>query len=152
MTTNERIHILIERYFDASTTETEENELRLLLADPETEPTAEVEEARAVMGYTSLQRAIHHPKSGNENRVKKWTRGAAAAAMLTGIITVAYHALPHSEAAPSYATVYTDGQVITSTDEALAIMHAQLSAMGSAEANGATADAFSALDNMLADD
>ena len=150
MTDKERIHILISRYFEATATDAEEDELRMLLSDPATEPTTEVEEARAVMGYTALQKAIHRPS--RKKMRKRWASAAAAAAILTGIITITYHTTGQPDAADSYAAVYTDGKIITSTDEAIAIMQSQLGAIGSADARSATAEAFSVLESMISDE
>lgn len=58
MTRNEHIHLLIERYFEATATAAEERELKHILADPTIDATAEVEEARAVMGYTAISKAV----------------------------------------------------------------------------------------------
>lgn len=150
MTDNERIHILIERYFEATATDAEEAELKQLLADPATDPTPEVEEARAVMGYTALQKAIHRP--AHKSTKRRWTSAAAAAAIMIGIITISYHITDPSDTVDSYATVYMDGKIITSTDEAMAIMQSQLGAIGAADTHSATAKAFSALESMISEE
>lgn len=53
---------LVERYFDALTTEEEEKELRGFLAAPEATGTV-FDEARAVMGFLSVGKDVHRQKA-----------------------------------------------------------------------------------------
>lgn len=71
---------LVERYFDALTTDAEEQELRSFLLSPEA--VGEIfDEARSVMGFLEVGRAMHR------NKKKQWSVGYwKVAAILCGVI------------------------------------------------------------------
>lgn len=74
---------LAERYFEAETTEAEEEALVRFLATPAAQG-KEFDELRAVMGYTATGRAIYHKHRAHSVRLKYY----AAAAAITGIIAL----------------------------------------------------------------
>ena len=74
---------LAERYFEAETTEAEEEALARFLATPAAQG-KEFDELRAVMGYTATGRAIYHKHRTHSVRLRYY----AAAAAITGIIAL----------------------------------------------------------------
>ena len=60
---------LAERYFEAETTETEEEALARFLATPAAQG-KEFDELRAVMGYTATGRAIYHKHRTHSVRLR----------------------------------------------------------------------------------
>lgn len=119
--------ILIQRYFDATATAGEEERLRAILADPATERTQAVEEARAVMGYTAVARAVSRPHRNNS----RWVAAASVAASAAVVALIGWHSLSAADD-DSTAVIYANGRVIHSTEQAIDIMTAQLGAIGEA--------------------
>lgn len=151
MTQNNDIERLIERYFDCTASPEEEALLKALLADPATEATPAVEEARAVTGYTAVQKAISEDVGQPRPNVltpQKWIASAAAAAAVALAVTIGWHA-GRGDSLPDTAIVYAQGRVIHSTDDALDIMASQLGAMGKASADSPAADILKSLQQSL---
>lgn len=156
MTDYRDIERLIERYFEAQTSEEEERELRRILADPSTPATQAVEEARAVVGYTSLQGAIarHDTRAVTKrwkSRPSRWIRVATATAAAVAAIAIATdYTTRHSGEADSETVclVYAEGKATESQEEAIAIMHAQLASIGRATQNNPATDALNMLEAM----
>lgn len=151
MLKDERIHYLIARFFEATATRAEEEELKLLLTDPSTEPTPEIEEARAVMSYSAIEKAVYSP-SKKPNSTHILFKAAAAAAVMCGIITTTYFATKNPDSTCSIAAIYINGQEIKSTDAAMTVMQSQLRAMGRATEHSASTEALSALESMMTDE
>lgn len=147
----DHIQILISRYFEATATAEEERQLKEILADPTTEATPEVEEARAVIGYTAIERKLHTPdKQASTNNGSRWRAMTIAAASAAAAITLGWSFLNNdNNPYESNATIYAQGRVIESTDQAMAIMEAQLGAMGKASENSAATNALNALGEMM---
>lgn len=135
--------ILIERYFEATATRAEEARLRTILADPSTPATPAVEEARAVMGYTALQKAIAGP-SDHRSRIMPWRTIASIAASVAVVAAIGFHFSATGGPQPD-ATIYAQGKISHSTDDALAIMDRQLGALGRSTENNPVNDI---LDNL----
>lgn len=134
--------ILIERYFEATATRAEEARLRTILADPSTPATPAVEEARAVMGYTALQKAITGPS--DRRRTMPWRTIASIAASVAVVAAIGFHFSATGGPQPE-ATIYAQGKISHSTDDALAIMDRQLGALGRSTENNPVNDI---LDNL----
>lgn len=135
--------ILIERYFEATATKAEEARLRAILADPDTPATPEVEEARAVMGYTTLQKTIARPAEQPRHKMP-WHTIASIAASVAVIAAIGFHFSTNGGTHPE-ATIYAQGKISHSTDDALAIMDRQLGALGRSTENNTVNDI---LDNL----
>lgn len=147
MKTNE-INILIERYFEATATAEEEAELMKLLADPATERSHAVEEARAVMGFTAVQRAVNRRTANRRpHRTARWIAAASVAAAVAVVALIGWHISDGSNVETA-ATIYAHGEVNHSTDLAMDIMAAQLGAMGEANENSPASAMLEALEAM----
>lgn len=151
MKRNDHIQLLIERFFEATATKEEERELKRLLSDPDLQSTKEIEEARAVMGYTALQAAIAKPAQRQPRR-HILPKISAAAAVATLLIGFGLHSRITNEEPATFAAVYNDGTVETSVDDAMAVMMAQLGSFGEDDEMDRADDAFKLLDTMLTPD
>lgn len=134
--------ILIQRYFDATATAVEEKRLRAILADPATERTPAVEEARAVMGYTAVASAVIRPR----RRSRRWVAAASVAASVAVVVLIGWHSL--SAADDNTAVIYANGRVIHSAEQAIDIMTAQLGAIGEAAKDSPATHALMILETM----
>lgn len=134
--------ILIQRYFDATATAGEEERLRAILADPATERTPAVEEARAVMGYTAVASAVIRPRRSS----RRWVAAASVAASVAVVVLIGWHSL--SAAEDNTAVIYANGRVIHSTEQAIDIMTAQLGAIGEAAKDSPATHALMILETM----
>lgn len=134
--------ILIQRYFDATATAGEEERLRAILADPATERTPAVEEARAVMGYTAVASAVIRPRRSS----RRWVAAASVAASVAVVVLIGWHSL--SAADDNTAVIYANGRVIHSTEQAIDIMTAQLGAIGEAAKDSPATHALMILETM----
>lgn len=118
-----RIDLLIDRYFEAETTEAEERELRLALAATKCR-SAKIDEARAVMGYLAIGR-----NEARRRRIFTLPRVAAVAAVCAAV------ALPLMQRADSGAdrcVAYVGRTEITDSRRVLQMMHSDLALMGEA--------------------
>lgn len=134
--------ILIQRYFDATATAGEEKRLRAILADPATDRTPAVEEARAVMGYTAVASAVIRPRRSS----RRWVAAASVAASVAVVVLIGWHSL--SAADDNTAVIYANGRVIHSTEQAIDIMTAQLGAIGEAAKDSPATHALMILETM----
>lgn len=134
--------ILIQRYFDATATAVEEKRLRAILADPATERTPAVEEARAVMGYTAVASAVIRPRRSS----RRWVAAASVAASVAVVVLIGWHSL--SAADDNTAVIYANGRVIHSAEQAIDIMTAQLGAIGEAAKDSPATHALMILETM----
>lgn len=134
--------ILIQRYFDATATAVEEKRLRAILADPATERTPAVEEARAVMGYTAVASAVIRPRRSS----RRWVAAASVAASVAVVMLIGWHSL--SAVDDNTAVIYANGRVIHSTEQAIDIMTAQLGAIGEAAKDSPATHALMILETM----
>lgn len=82
---------LIERYFDADTTDNEEQCLKQFLASPHSN-LPQYDEIKAVMGYLSTGKRYNiqakKPRTININKVLKWSVAAAVAIGIFGTATI----------------------------------------------------------------
>lgn len=72
---------LAARYFEAETTDAEEEALARFLATPEAQG-KEFDELRAVMGYVATGRAVHRKQRTRSIRLRYYAAAAAVAAIL----------------------------------------------------------------------
>ena len=77
---------LVERYFDALTTDAEEQELRDFLCSPEAIGDV-FDEARAVMGFLKVGQTLH-TKTQNHRSVNYWKVAAIFCGMMLGGFTL----------------------------------------------------------------
>lgn len=101
---------LVERYFDALTSDAEECELQDFLLTPEAVGQV-FDEARAAMGYVKVGQAIHRKKQ--ESRFRSPMRYAKVAAVCGGIVlgVTLWHAWENTKnicEAYIYGTRYTE--------------------------------------------
>lgn len=126
-----RLHELIDRYFDATATEAEEAELLRGLADP-TLTSPRIEEARAVAGFFAVERSH---RSRQRIRTPRWPKMAAAIAA-AAVCGTALLTLPnHENSEPDRCVAYVGGTEITDSREVLAIMRSNLDDLGEASAD-----------------
>ena len=77
---------LVERYFDALTTDAEEQELRNFLGSPEAVGTV-FDEARAVMGFLKVGQTLHTKKQ-KHHTVNYWKVAAIFCGVMLGGLTL----------------------------------------------------------------
>lgn len=124
-----RLHELIERYFDATATEAEEAEMRRGLADMSLN-SPRIDEARAVAGFFAVERGRR--KAAERRQTVRWPRIAAAIAV-AAICGAALLTLPrHSGSEADRCVAYVGGSEITDSREVLAIMRSNLDDLGAA--------------------
>ncbi len=140
------IERLIDRYFEATATASEEATLRRILADPKTEPTPTVEEARAVMWFTALLR----PRKPKIMRLKTVRIISVAASLALLISIFAYFLTGNAGSSQENgAIIYCQGIESHSTEDALALMRSQLGSVGRERAEGEAAAIFQALNETI---
>lgn len=131
----DRLHILIERYFDGDTTLGEERGLRAaLLALSPAERDQTTEEALAVMGYARME-AAPAGNAASADSPMRWRRmllrGGAAAAVAAVLAVTAV--LPRFAGdGGGECIAYVDGSRIVDEHAVMGIIDAQLGEMGEA--------------------
>lgn len=116
---------LIDKYFDGLTSEAEEAALRKALASPEVKG-KDADEARAVMGVFAAQRRTRRRSHA------RFARYAAAIAVIALGFT-AWNISYRGDAPDAVYLSYVNGTRIDQSEPVLAIMAAELDAMGEAE-------------------
>ncbi len=106
---------IVEKYFDALTTQQEEEELKKFLASPAADAQC-FNEIKAVMGYFATQKAKKRARSHVPN-IAKWSAVAAAAAIA---VTLAWNGSSNEE---NICIAYVNG--IKCTDEAVVMKEMQ---------------------------
>ncbi len=120
---------LIERYFDATTTDAEEQRLKQFLASPQS-ASPQYNEIKAVMGY--LTTAKHHHKSHRTkkrpiNSTKHALKWSIAAAITIGLFLTTWQInTPNGD----ICIAYINGQKYTDEAIVLAQMHSTMQRMG----------------------
>ena len=112
---------LVRRYFDAETTKADERELQRLLT--ETFATdGRYDEVRAVMGFTTMGRKLHHR---SHRSVRLWQAAAAAVVVLLlgGICTFQ---LSHTD---DVCIAYVNGRKVTNPEEVARLMQQEMQAV-----------------------
>ena len=107
---------LVEKYFDALTTQQEEQELKKFLVTPAADAQC-FNEIKAVMGYFSSQKA---KKKKQRNKTKKIARWSIAAAIVAIAATFAWNSRSNEE---NICIAYVNG--IKYTDEAMVMKEMQ---------------------------
>lgn len=104
---------LAERYFEAQTTDVEEEALARFLATPASQG-KEFDELRAVMGFVATGRAIHNRQRTRRVRLRYY----AAAAAITGILalTAVWQVAERTNVCVAYINGerYTDKEIVFS--------------------------------------
>ena len=105
---------LVERYFDALTTDAEEQELRNFLGSPEAVGTV-FDEARAVMGFLKVGKNLH-PKKRKYRSVNYWKVAAIFFGMMLGGATLwnTWDKMQNVCEAYVYGTKYTEVAMVMS--------------------------------------
>ena len=105
---------LVERYFDAFTTDVEEQELRNFLGSPEAVGTV-FDEARAVMGFLKVGQTLH-TKTQNHRSVNYWKVAAIFFGMILGGTTLwnTWYKMQNVCEAYVYGTKYTEVAMVMS--------------------------------------
>lgn len=113
---------LVERYFEAETTEAEEAALRRFLCTPQGSA-PRYDEVRAVMSYLAVGRSLQAPapshKATRSVRLHSLSRIAAAVVLAAGVGLMAWHGLVSQR---EVYVAYVDGREITDRDEVLRLM------------------------------
>lgn len=138
----EQLNTLIERYFNGETSVAEERILRDELAASQL-GSPEINEARAVMGYSIAQRNTHH--KANNRRV--WLRAAASLAIIATLTVTAYR-LNLNDHISTQCFAYVDGQRITDNDQVINMMFEGLSNVADA-ADESQLQAISSLEDLV---
>lgn len=104
---------LAERYFEAQTTDVEEEALARFLATPASQG-KEFDEVRAVMGFVATGRAIHNRQRTRRVRLRYY----AAAAAITGVLalTAVWQVAGRTNVCVAYINGerYTDKEIVFS--------------------------------------
>lgn len=104
---------LVERYFEAQTTDVEEEALARFLATPASQG-KEFDELRAVMGFVATGRAIHNRQRMRRVRLRYY----AAAAAITGVLalTAVWQVAQRTNVCVAYINGerYTDKKIVFS--------------------------------------
>lgn len=104
---------LAERYFEAQTTDVEEEALARFLATPASQG-KEFDEVRAVMGFVATGRAIHNRQRTRRVRLRYY----AAAAAITGVLalTAVWQVAERTNVCVAYINGerYTDREIVFS--------------------------------------
>lgn len=104
---------LAERYFEAQTTDIEEEALARFLATPASQG-KEFDEVRAVMGFVATGRAIHNRQRTRRVRLRYY----AAAAAITGVLalTAVWQVAERTNVCVAYINGerYTDKEIVFS--------------------------------------
>ena len=104
---------LAERYFEAQTTDVEEEALARFLATPASQG-KEFDELRAVMGFVATGRAIHNRQRTRRVRLRYY----AAAAAITGVLalTAVWQVTERTNVCVAYINGerYTDKEIVFS--------------------------------------
>lgn len=104
---------LAERYFEAETTDVEEEALARFLATPASQG-KEFDELRAVMGFVATGRAIHNRQRTRRVRLRYY----AAAAAITGVLalTAVWQVTERTNVCVAYINGerYTDKEIVFS--------------------------------------
>lgn len=116
-----QIHQLIERYFDATTTEAEERQLRHLLATTKF-LTPEIEQARAVIGFYAASKEINQKKRKRTINLPR----IAAAVVIAAVSATAATLFFSGNETENRCIAYVGGVEITDQDHVLSIMHEDL--------------------------
>lgn len=120
------IHKLIEAYFDCTLSEQEEQQLKQMLATTE-EDTADVREAKAVLGVFAMERKLSQAYA---LRITHF-RGYAAAAI--AIFAIVFGGMKYVEYQEDNACVmYVNGEKISNENIVLAQMMGQMDDIGEA--------------------
>lgn len=141
------IHHLIQGYWDAALSESQERELLHLLADPDTPETSQVAEARAVTGIQAAAR-MRHRDLRRTSVLRLCIRAACVAGVCIALTGVAIH-FNSSEETGTYA--YVNGERITDPDRVLAMMENDLALIGNAggEAEAAVSNSLAIMGMVL---
>jgi hypothetical protein len=121
-------HELLERYFDAQTTDEEEISLRRFLSSPEAVGN-EFEEARAVMGFLCVGKEKRFERQRSLWRKSAWMSVAAGVALL---ICVGIRGMFSDE---DLCYAYVSGVKITDTEKVLSEMRQSIGQFGEAESS-----------------
>lgn len=135
---------LAERYYEAETTDAEENELKRFLA---TDLSVEFDDLRAVMGYAVVGKRMCHASSSvktrkitMQGRPVVWIAAACVAAVL--VVTTVLNVRSDNE----YMVAYVDGQRTTDPNVVMAMMQNTMADMyadnGSVDIESQMADMF----------
>lgn len=118
----ERLHELIDRYFDATSTEAEEREMLKGLADVSLSST-KIEEARAVTGFFAVER---HIRTSHKKHSRGWAK-AAAVITVAVICSIVIFTTPQHESDKSNTCIaYIGDTKVTDNETVLSIMRNEL--------------------------
>lgn len=124
------IHKIIEAYFDCTLSEQEEQQLKQMLATTE-EDTADVREAKAVLGVFAMERKLSQdaqPITNNEFRIthskRNFVRYAAAAVAVFAIVFGGMKYVEYQE--DNACVMYVNGEKISNENVVLAQMMGQM--------------------------
>ncbi len=121
---------LVERYFEAETTDAEEARLRRFLVSEEAAD-EEFDEARAVMGLLAVGRTLHPSRQAKRRRILSPVLYRVAAVALLVLVSTATWKLADSRQNTCVAYVY--GEKITDVEAVMSQMRLSLDRLDYAE-------------------
>ena len=126
---------LVERYFEAETSQAEEEELRHFLCSPQGS-SPRYDEVRAVMGYLAQARSMASKTSHTPSKNKtRWLRPAGIAASITIALGLTFTAWRATQAPAEVYLAYVDGNKITDREAVMQLMQNSLEQMEVNETN-----------------
>lgn len=135
---------VIGRYFDAQTTDEEESALKRFLVSPEAAG-REFDEARAVLGFTTVGRRLCHTR--RRTALRRRIAGYSAAASVALVIAFSGWAVYSGR---NQCVAYINGVKCTDEDVVMAEMRRSMREMGatasSADIGAALGDMFETMD------
>lgn len=117
-----RLHNLIDRYFDATSTEAEEHEMLKGLADMSLS-TPKINEARAVTGFFAVEREMRYSHKGHYNGVARVAAAIAVAAI--GCIAI-FTPQKYESDRSNVCIAYIGDTKVTDNETVLSIMRNEL--------------------------
>ncbi len=145
------IHKLIEAYFECTLSEQEEQQLKQMLATTE-EDTADVREAKAVLGVFAMERKLSQYAQPNTNHAPRITHSNRSiirfAAAAVAVFAIVFGGIKYAEYQEDNACVmYVNGEKISNENIVLAQMTGQMEDISEA-ADYTDQTMFNQLDDM----
>lgn len=131
---------LIERYYNAETTEEEERSLRRFLASKEGSD-SRYDETKAVMGFIATGKRRHCATKDTGNGIGRQRYLYAKIAGMAASATMAYFLIGHTLLSsrpteyPDICIAYTDGKHVTDRNEVLSLMKKSMQSVTVTEEN-----------------
>lgn len=113
---------LVEKYFEAETSDEEERQLKLFLRSAEAQDPA-FDELKAVMGYLAVGKSRYHQQNGKRSSFQAWKWKSIAAVFFCCLLSGSLYMLRQQDR--NQCIAYINGQ--RCTDSELVMSHMKLS-------------------------